>query len=334
MQFPMIDNKSIPHIAIIGAGELGSRHLQGLARTKLKIKISIVDPSSNSLHLAKKRYLKMPANRNIRSVGFFESIYGIDSDIDIVIIATNADVRRKVIDNLLNHVHVHNFILEKVVFQSLEDFQIIIKRFNKNGINAWVNCGRRLWPIFHELKVEILGKSNITMIVSGNNWGLACNMIHMLDIFSFLTGEKEISICECDLNKKIYQSIKDGFIELGGKIVVENKRGNKLILSDGKKGTASIKMRIETDSEKIELDQINEKVIRFNKSTNEISVETINVPLQSELTHIVVQDILNTGNSGLTELEESFFLHRLMIKTFNQHLSSIKGKSYRACPIT
>ena len=330
----MIDNKSIPHITIIGAGQLGSRHLQGLARTELKMKISIVDPSLNSLHLAKKRYLKMPANNNICSIGFFESVHDIDSDIDIAIIATNADVRRKVIENLLNYVHVHNFILEKVVFQSLEDFQIVIKRFNKKGINAWVNCGRRLWPIFHEIKGDLHDKYHITVIISGNKWGLACNTIHMLDIFSFLTGEKEISIYEYDLNNKIYKSKRDDFIELGGKIVVKNKRGDKLILSDSKKGTASIKMRIETDSEKIELDQINKKVIRFNKSTNEISVETINVPLQSELTHIVVQDILNTGNSGLTELEESFFLHRPMIETFNEHLSSIKGKSYRVCPIT
>ena len=327
-------NKSKPHIAVIGVGQLGSRHLQGLARTKLEMKLSVVDPSLDSLHVAKKRYLEMPANTNICSVGFFESIHDIDSDIDIVIIATNADVRRKVIENLLNHVHVHNFILEKVAFQSLEDFQIVIKKFNKNGINAWVNCGRRLWPIFHEIKGELLDKSNITLIISGNNWGLACNTIHMLDIFSFLTGEKEISIHECDLNNKIYKSKRDGFIELGGKIVIENKRSDKLILSDGKKGASSIKMQIETDFEKIEIDQTKKKVIRFNKSTKKISVKTIDVPSQSELTHIVVQEIFNSGNSRLTELKESFFIHRPMIETFNKHLSAITGQPFSVCPIT
>jgi len=204
----------MPHIAIIGAGQLGSRHLQGLARTELAMKISVVDPSLNSLHLAKKRYLEIRSNKNVRQIRFFDSIQDINSDIDIAIIATNADVRKSVIESLLNYVHVGNFILEKVVFQSLEDFQIVIRRFNKNGINAWVNCGRRLWPIFNEIKGELLDKSDITLIISGNNWGMACNTIHMLDIFSYLTGEKDISILECDLNNRIYKSKRDGFFEL------------------------------------------------------------------------------------------------------------------------
>jgi len=93
-------------------------------------------------------------------------------------------------------------------------------------------------------------------------------------------------------------------------------------------------MEIETDSKKIEIDQINKKATHYNKSTNEISVETIYIPLQSELTHIVVSNILQTGNSGLTELEESFFLHKPMINTFNEHLSSIIRKQFSACPIT
>lgn len=42
-------------IAIIGAGQLGSRYLQGLSKVTLEIEIFVVDVSLNSLNLAKKK---------------------------------------------------------------------------------------------------------------------------------------------------------------------------------------------------------------------------------------------------------------------------------------
>ena len=41
--------KSIPHILIIGVGNIGSRHLQGLARIERKVEISVIDTSNNSI---------------------------------------------------------------------------------------------------------------------------------------------------------------------------------------------------------------------------------------------------------------------------------------------
>ena len=35
------------HIVIIGAGQLGSRHLQGLSRVDRAIRISVIDPDSS-----------------------------------------------------------------------------------------------------------------------------------------------------------------------------------------------------------------------------------------------------------------------------------------------
>ena len=40
----------MPHrILVLGAGQLGSRHLQGLARSRLDLRIDVVDPSPDAL---------------------------------------------------------------------------------------------------------------------------------------------------------------------------------------------------------------------------------------------------------------------------------------------
>lgn len=49
-------------IAVIGAGQLGSRHLQGLKLSKLKSDIWVVDNNPNSLQIAQQRYYK-PQNK-------------------------------------------------------------------------------------------------------------------------------------------------------------------------------------------------------------------------------------------------------------------------------
>ena len=44
------------HILLIGAGQIGSRHLQALALSDINIEISVVDSSTASLAVAKDRY--------------------------------------------------------------------------------------------------------------------------------------------------------------------------------------------------------------------------------------------------------------------------------------
>ena len=50
-------------IFIIGAGQIGSRHLQALRAVRIPLKISVIDPSTESLDLAKQRYEEMPKGK-------------------------------------------------------------------------------------------------------------------------------------------------------------------------------------------------------------------------------------------------------------------------------
>ena len=52
-------------IAIIGAGQLGSRHLQGLAKLQLPCQVHVVDPSPKSLEVARQRFAETPPSPHV-----------------------------------------------------------------------------------------------------------------------------------------------------------------------------------------------------------------------------------------------------------------------------
>ena len=169
----------IPHIAVIGAGKIGSRHLQGLTSIKRQIDLTVVEQDSSAMELAKSRYDEMPVNPLVRSVRYVKSLDENELDIDVCIVATNADVRRDVIEALLNRVEVDYFILEKVVFQSVRDFEFVIRLLERKNTKAWVNCPRRMVPVFRDLREKAISRSHgpIMMRVTGSLWGLASNTI-------------------------------------------------------------------------------------------------------------------------------------------------------------
>lgn len=93
--------KPLIHVAIIGADQLGSRHLQAMTLTDIPLSLEIVDPVQESLSMAEKRYKEMPANSLIKDITFHKNIDDLYEMLDIVIIATTSKSRRSVIEQLL-----------------------------------------------------------------------------------------------------------------------------------------------------------------------------------------------------------------------------------------
>ena len=325
----------LPHIAIIGAGNLGSRHLQGLNQINRKISISVIDPNKYSLETAKKRFDKKKINKFIKSISYATKMNKLKGNIDLVIIATNADVRKVVIEKLLNRVSVRYMVLEKVAFQSVRDFRTVIALLEANDTKAWVNCTRRMYPFYRLLKAKLKTDNNISMQVEGGDWGLASNSIHMLDLFAFLTGETQLVIDASGLDLKIYRSKRKDFIELGGKLEASSNRGDQLILIDDKKSRKPALQQIASDNHRYFINQ-SKGTVSFSHKKNgwKKKEEVFVVPHQSELTHLVVQQIMDNGQSYLTSLKESFLLHKPMFDAYNTHLTSVVGKDYEVCPIT
>ena len=191
------------NLVIIGAGQIGSRHLQGLAKINDDLNITVIDPSSESLETAKERYFQVNRLNNFCEVNFRKDIPEFKT-IDLAIIATSSKIRKKVIKELLGKSEPNYFIIEKVAFQNLEDFEEIKNIFSAKNIKSWVNCPNRAFESYKRLKDRLDQKSPLEMKVSGGNWGLASNSIHYIDLFSFLTNTIHMQITQSEIDNKIY----------------------------------------------------------------------------------------------------------------------------------
>ena len=116
-------------ILIIGAGQLGSRHLQGILGSNITATIEVVDPSDLSIKNAIERSLEINYDKNKLKVNFYHNLNQISKEIDLCIIASTADKRFDIINSLLTSSKVKNLILEKILFQSINEYDIIDKLF-------------------------------------------------------------------------------------------------------------------------------------------------------------------------------------------------------------
>ena len=259
----------------------------------------------------------------------------LEADVDVAIIATNADVRKSVIENLISVRDVKYVILEKVAFQAIVDFQVVLQLLESNNTKAWVNCSRRMHSFFKTLKADLDPEDRIQGIVEGGNWGLASNTIHMLDLFVFLAGETLFLLNASGLDQKVYQSKRNGFIELGGILEVNNSNGDQLTLIDEKGSTGQTVLSVSSRNHRYKINHSDGKVFSAHKKDGwKEKEELFQMPLQSELTHLAVQQILDTDRCDITPLKESYVLHKPMLEAFNIHLSMLNGVKYEVCPIT
>ena len=157
----------------------------------------------------------------------------------------------------------------------------------------------------------------------------------MLDLFVFLTGETLFLLNASGLDEKVYQSKRNGFIELGGVLEVNNSNGDQLTLIDEKGSTGQTVLSISSRNHRYKINHSDGKVFSAHRKDGwKEKEELFQMPLQSELTHLVVQQILDTDRCDITPLKESYVLHKPMLEAFNIHLSMLNGVKYEVCPIT
>jgi predicted dehydrogenase len=319
----------IHNIAIIGAGQLGSRYLQGVKLALLNYHIYVVDPNKNALIQAKKRYKSFDGTES-NELTCTTNMKNLPKNLTICIISTTSDIRKQVLFDLLQIVNVKYMVLEKVVFQKVEDFEQVKELFRNKNIKSWVNLPRRTFPVYKEIKKKIQNQI-LNIKVSGNNWGLASNSIHMIDIFVFLTGQNNLKFDIKNLSRTKLLSKRKGYQELKGELEIVSSRGDVLQLLDTyKTNFENFNVLIQSDEKNFLIDEINK--LEIIKQENYI--KKILIPYQSEMTGSILDEIINTGYSSLVTFNECMGYHVEMLNAFNKQFSIINKKDIRSCPIT
>jgi hypothetical protein len=303
-------------IVIIGAGQLGSRHLQALRLIDEPIRIQVVDPSHESLKVAEERFNQVKKDF-FGEIQFLTEIDLVASEIFLAIVATNSIVRRHVIERLVQLKTVKYLVLEKVLFSESCDYEIVDKLLKDKNIKCWVNCPRRMFPVYQELKEHLKGKLN--MVVEANNFGLGCNGIHMVDLFAYLTGENEIIISNEFLDEEILESKRKGYIEFSGTITGTTKRRDLFQLTSYSTGTSMATLMLSDFQHRFIIKENDEIILEHATISDNGTiweVKTFKMPYQSELTNMVLNDLIRTGNCGLTLFQDSIKHHLSLINQF------------------
>ena len=207
-----LNEENTKNICIIGLGQIGSRHFQALLNCDFYVNILCVDLNDDSISKAKSLIPKK-LSKYIKSVNYFNAIESLPKEIDLAILATSADIRIKVLHSLLNYSKTENIIFEKILFQNSSNFDEASAILRKAGTKSWVNCPRRSWPVYKELKDYIHGKEKVSLNLYGGKWGLACNSIHFIDLFEWLTESKVKKINSSALDPDICENKREGFFE-------------------------------------------------------------------------------------------------------------------------
>ncbi len=319
-------------IAIIGAGNLGSRHLQGLAEIRSECEIHIVDPNQDSLESARARFAQIPANPGIRGLYDHRDISLLPKFLDLAIVATTSAIRLSVIRKLLEHGEARYLLLEKVLFPRVAEYTEAAELFHGKSVRAWVNCSRRLFDLYIGAREEFQADRLLHIDVTGGNWGLGCNGIHFLDLMAFLTGEIPGRFDTSGLAPGAVPSKRPGFLEFSGTVMASTSGCS---LSMTARPTSSARHLVTLRGEHISY-VIDETAGKYWKLEigGEWNTGEFHVPFQSRMTGGVADGILSKGACGLPEYEESSRVHRPFLEALIKHVDAGQASGLTTCLIT
>lgn len=318
-------------ILLVGCGELGSRFLQSLLVLKNIKQIDIVEPNENAKRIA---LMRISDYQNIVNIKWYNSI---DDDItngDLALITTHADVRYELFKKVIK-LGYKRIILEKIVTQSLENYQEMLDLTKSNNAKVWVNCKTRAYPIWQYIRSKISINDKILFNSIGGNHGLCTNGLHTMDLFVFITSSIELTCFSEKIDNELFKTKRDKY-DLSGEVTYSNCSNSFLKLQYDKSHFAMPLEIITTKDYRWIINNATREAFESSSKTNNFFIK---IPFEgevmvSEMTKDFVTDIFNTNNCKLPSLEECFISHKILFQTYLPIFNKNLNKFNNLCPIT
>jgi len=324
------------NILLIGAGQIGSRHLQSLALLDIPLRIDVVDLSETSRNVAQARFEEIKNSNQQASLHYFESIALVENNTyDVALITTDSKPRRAILEELLPKVKIKYLVLEKFLFPRVEDYAVIGDLIDKHGIKAYVNTARRLYKHYQDISNFFVNEAHIHFRVSGSDWGLGCNGIHFVDLFAMLSGSENLQLSTQQVDNTILDSKRRGYIEFTGTLTGVDDRNNSIEITSYYGGTTPVQVEISSKSHRVVVNEKTCEMLISSESTGwATQMSSFKPQFQSELTHIVVKDLIEKGTCQLPTYTESAHLHLVFLNAFLEFINRHSEEKTNICPIT
>lgn len=327
MVLKTINNNSMnkTKVLIIGFGMMGCRHVQAFLEDKDKYEIHVLELSEINI---KENLVRINAEYN--DCIWHNNMNNIPL-LDIAIIATSSSPRFDIIKKLLK-IGYRKFLLEKIVFQSEEQFNVVLKLIKNTNAVAYCNFVNRYFEVYNSIKTELLdSKDRIHITVHGGEYGLGCNAIHYIDIFQYLTNNNNILLNKAKVDiSKTKNRRGDYYKEFNGFITFKNSKSDTIRLISEPSYSGGVTINIK-NGEKNYL--INENTEMFYYDNGEdFNFDKFSIIPTSKLSNVIIEDILK-DNCRLTKIDETYITH---IELFNVFNTALYGKTSidTLCPIT
>lgn len=307
-------------IAIIGVGQLGSRHLQALNLINKKLDITVVDSSQESLDIARSRFEASVGSQK-HDVVYQKSLQFSDP-VNVAIIASTAKSRRSIVEALLENTKVNHLVLEKILFTASQDYSDVEKLLAPTSTKAWVNCCMRMMPFYNQFN-QLFQNSPIHYRVTGSQYGLVTNAIHYLDHVVGLTGCEQFTIDTNYLDKQIIPSKRPGYYELTGTLIAKFANGSVAYINSSKEGTAPVQIEIYNHEQRIISRESEQRAWITSQQTDWLWQEqAAPIPFQSTMTADLVSSLLETNHSLLPDFKSSMATHLQLLEPLKAFLDA------------
>ena len=314
-------------ILLVGSGQLGSRYLEGIAKSKLALKVVVVDQSKSSLKKAKEIWCFKNKGDSKKEIRWHQKLPSYDSEYDLAIISTSSRGRAKLISNISKKLTIKFWLLEKILAQSTDELDLIHFSTSKSN-KVYVNTPRRIMKWFKKIKLAILDSKVVKITSTDDKWGLACNAIHYIDFVSWLTKKSLVSINTKKLDKKWFISKRKGYQEVDGELLAKFQDSIELSM----KSNPNLEKKLELNLSNQIFWTIDEKK-GIAKSTNGKRILG-KIELQSRMTSALIKQILIEGSCDLPELKESIKQHKKLITSLLEHWNKVNNSNNKLLPIT
>lgn len=322
-------------IGLIGAGQIGSRHLQALAHLDRDAEIFMVDISNDARALSRDRFMAEQPPAGIELIDL-EQLSQLPDVLDVGIIATGAAPRRAIIESLLESHKVSTLLLEKFLFQSIGDYAHVETLLAKKGVNAWVNFPRRQWPGYQSLRQHFAGGPIGAEIVLGRQVSLGSNACHFLDLATYLSGGKRTyEVVHNGLSMQSNVSRHEGSVEFFGTVVFKADDGSVVSLSAYEDNQAPHLITVHGNGARAVIDEFGQKALLSTEGGDwKPTPMDFAMPYQSRLTQLAVQDIVDGNPCDLPSFDESIPNHLACLGVFLQALNAARDTVTNICNIT
>tara|TARA_B110000503_G_scaffold24864_1_gene39191 strand:+ start:2723 stop:3670 length:948 start_codon:yes stop_codon:yes gene_type:complete len=295
-------------ILVIGIGSIGFRHCESLLNLS-EIELHIVDINKKNINKLLIFFRKSKSKNN--KLFSYPALFDIkEIKFDLAIISTNADVRFAIFEEISKKFKIKNILFEKFVFTNKVEFAKTSRILKNKNIKAWVNCPRRMQSMYVFIKNFIkIRKNKFHLSYSGSNWQMSSNIIHFIDLFSFLSSSEKIKSSEIKLANSIFKSKRKNFQDFFGELNFSNQKGDVLQVANYKKKIPT-KFIIKCNKEQIVIDE-NSGFIRINEKLKKFPLLK-----QSQLSEIFAIKVFGKKKILLSTFDKSKFYHLLILNIF------------------